>query len=169
MMNKIRDVFAAHPRAEWLIPLACCLILLTQVLFSVRQMSQQHADEATHLYAGYRVLKCGDYTYGREHPPRVKMLVAILRLLASNPPMDCVRGHCGLRRRGPGDQLAVFAGQLVAASDGGAGCIEYVPPVALCLGVVAYGRGVCSGGRSRRCPPWRWRLSRTFWAMAHCC
>jgi hypothetical protein len=93
MMNKIRDVFAAHPRAEWLIPLACCLILLTQVLFSVRQMSQ-HADEAIHLYAGYRVLKCRDYTYGREHPPLAKMLAA-LPLLASNPPMDCVRGAAG--------------------------------------------------------------------------
>ncbi|MGC2210169.1 MAG: glycosyltransferase family 39 protein [Candidatus Korobacteraceae bacterium] len=93
MVQRIRAVFAAHPRAEWLIPLACCLILLTQVLFSVRQMSQ-HADEATHLYAGYRVLKCGDYTYGREHPPLAKMLVA-LPLLASNPPMDCIRGTAG--------------------------------------------------------------------------
>ena len=93
MVNKIRAVLAAHPRAEWLIPLACCLILLTQMLFSVRQMSQ-HADEATHLYAGYRVLKCRDYTYGREHPPLAKMLAA-LPLLASNPPMDCVRGAAG--------------------------------------------------------------------------
>jgi 4-amino-4-deoxy-L-arabinose transferase-like glycosyltransferase len=93
MVNKIRAVLAAQPRAEWLIPLACCLILLTQMLFSVRQMSQ-HADEATHLYAGYRVLKCGDYTFGREHPPLAKMLVA-LPLMASNSPVDCVRGTAG--------------------------------------------------------------------------
>ncbi len=122
MVNKIRAVLAAHPRAEWLIPLACCLILLTQMLFSVRQMSQ-HADEATHLYAGYRVLKCRDYTYGREHPPLAKMLAA-LPLLASNPPMDCVRGAAGYDEEDQATNRAVFAGELVAATDGGAGCIE---------------------------------------------
>jgi 4-amino-4-deoxy-L-arabinose transferase-like glycosyltransferase len=88
-----RIVLAKHPRAEWLIPAALCLILLAQMLFSVRQMSQ-HTDEATHLYAGYRALKCGDYTFGREHPPLAKML-ASAPLLWSNPPLDCTRGSVG--------------------------------------------------------------------------
>src|ERR1700687_395033 len=93
MVSRARAVLAEYPRAEWLIPLACCLLLLAQVLCSVQQMSQ-HADEAVHLYAGYRALKCGDYAFGREHPPLAKMLVAI-PLMWSNPPMDCVRGTVG--------------------------------------------------------------------------
>jgi len=87
MINAARNLLEKHPSAEWLIPLVFCLILLAQVLFSVRQMSEQ-ADESTHLYAGYRVLKCSDYTFGREHPPLAKMLAAI-SLLWSNPPIDC--------------------------------------------------------------------------------
>ncbi len=87
MIAAARNLLKKHPSAEWLIPLAFCLVLLAQVLFSVRQMSQQ-ADESTHLYAGYRVLKCGDYEFGREHPPLAKVLAAT-PLLWSNPPMDC--------------------------------------------------------------------------------
>jgi hypothetical protein len=68
VIGNIRSALRRHPWLEWLIPLALCLTLLAQMLFSVQQMSQ-HGDEATHLYAGYRVLKCGDYTFGREHPP----------------------------------------------------------------------------------------------------
>jgi hypothetical protein len=96
-MNTIstaKNLLDKHPRAEWLIPLVFCLVLLTQLLFSVHEMSQQ-ADEATHLYAGYRVLKCGDYGYGREHPPLAKILVAI-PLLWSNAPMDCAAGQVGI-------------------------------------------------------------------------
>ncbi len=89
MINTARGLLTRHPRAEWLIPAALCLIMLVQMLCSVRQMSQ-HADEATHLYAGYRALKCGDYTLGREHPPLAKMLVAI-PLLWSNPPINCAQ------------------------------------------------------------------------------
>lgn len=87
MVGRAREVLARHPRVEWLIPAALCAIMLAQMLFSVRQMSQ-HVDEETHLYAGYRVLKCGDYTYGREHPPLAKILAAA-PLLWSNPPIDC--------------------------------------------------------------------------------
>jgi hypothetical protein len=72
---------------EWLIPSVFCLILLAQLLFSVQHMSQ-HVDESIHLYNGYRALKCGDYAFGREHPPLAKMLVAI-PLLWSNAPIDC--------------------------------------------------------------------------------
>jgi len=86
-------VLAKHPRAEWLIPAIFCLILLAQILFSVRQMSQ-HADEATHLYAGYRALKCGDYTFGREHPPLAKLLTAA-PLMLSNPSVNCASSSLG--------------------------------------------------------------------------
>lgn len=71
----------------------CGVIMLTQMLCSVRQMSQ-HADEAIHLYAGYRVLKCSDYAFGREHPPLAKILAAA-PLLASNIPMDCSQREVG--------------------------------------------------------------------------
>lgn len=87
MFNRARGFLANHPRAEWLIPAALCIILLVQLLLSVRQMSQ-HADEAVHMHAGYRVLKCSDYAYGREHPPLAKMLVTA-PLLWSKAPMDC--------------------------------------------------------------------------------
>lgn len=87
MINTARNLLNKHLFAEWLIPLAFCLILLAQVLFSVQQMSEQ-ADELTHLYAGYRVLRCSDYTFGREHPPLAKTLAAV-SLLWSNPPIDC--------------------------------------------------------------------------------
>jgi len=89
VIGNIRSALRERPWLEWLIPCALCLILLAQVLLSVQQMSQ-HADEATHLYAGYRVLKCGDYTFGREHPPLAKMLAAT-PLLWSNVPMECSR------------------------------------------------------------------------------
>jgi 4-amino-4-deoxy-L-arabinose transferase-like glycosyltransferase len=93
-MNAVRNLLSKHPRAEWLIPAALCLILLAQTLCSVRQMSQ-HADESTHLYAGYRALKCSDYAFGREHPPLAKMLSAI-PLVWSNPPLDCAQSATGV-------------------------------------------------------------------------
>jgi len=93
MPSGARSFLTKHPRAEWAIPAAFCLILLAQMLFSVRQMSQ-HADEATHLYAGYRVLKCSDYAFGREHPPLAKMIAAA-PLLWSNIPMDCSQREVG--------------------------------------------------------------------------
>ena len=85
--NAFLSALQKHPSLEWLLPLALCLILLAQMLFSVQRMSQ-HADKATHLYAGYRALKCGDYTFGREHPPLAKMLAAT-PLLWSNILLDC--------------------------------------------------------------------------------
>ncbi len=93
VIGSIRSALRKHPWLEWLIPLAFCLILLAQTLCSVRQMSQ-HADEAIHLYAGYRALKCGDYTFGREHPPLAKML-AVTPLLWSNLPVDCSQREMG--------------------------------------------------------------------------
>ena len=82
-----------HPSAEWLIPAGLCLVMLAQMLCSVRQMSQ-HADEAVHLYGGYRALKCGDYTFGREHPPLAKLLAAA-PLLVNDPPVNCARNPLG--------------------------------------------------------------------------
>jgi 4-amino-4-deoxy-L-arabinose transferase-like glycosyltransferase len=93
VIDILRGASCKHPWLEWLIPLAFCLILLAEMLSSVQQMSQ-HADEATHLYAGYRVLKCGDYTFGREHPPLAKMLAATA-LMWSDIPIDCSRREVG--------------------------------------------------------------------------
>ena len=93
MFSGVRAFFAKHTGAEWLVPAALCAVMLMQMLLSVRQMSQ-HADEAIHLYAGYRVLKCGDYAYGREHPPLAKMIAAA-PLLWSNIPMDCSQREVG--------------------------------------------------------------------------
>ena len=55
--------------------------------FSVRQVSQT-ADEATHLYSGYRYLKCGDLTVSPEHPPLAKVIAAA-PLLAMNFAVNC--------------------------------------------------------------------------------
>jgi hypothetical protein len=98
MINAARNLLERHPWTEWLIPSAFCLILLAQMLSSVQQMSGL-TDESIHLYAGYRVLKCGDYVFGREHPPLAKMLAAI-PLLASNPPMDCNASEAGVDDEG---------------------------------------------------------------------
>jgi hypothetical protein len=94
MIQAARNLLKEHPRAEWVIPGVLCIILLMQMLFSVRQMSQ-HADEATHLYAGYRALKCSDYAFGREHPPLAKMLSAA-PLLWSDIAMDCSQREVGV-------------------------------------------------------------------------
>jgi hypothetical protein len=76
-----------YPRLEWLIPLLFCAIMLAQVILSGRQLSQT-ADEATHLYAGYRYLKCSDLTVSPEHPPLAKV-VAATPLLLMNVSVDC--------------------------------------------------------------------------------
>jgi hypothetical protein len=45
-------------------------------------------DEPTHLYAGYRYWKCGDFGFGAEHPPLAK-LVAAAPLLSTHMDVDC--------------------------------------------------------------------------------
>ena len=87
MFGRIFRFFQNHPRAEWLIPVALCAVMLAQVLLSVRQLSQS-ADESTHLYAGYRYWECTDFGFGREHPPLAK-LVAAAPLLPMNPQANC--------------------------------------------------------------------------------
>lgn len=76
-----------HPWLEWVIPAALCAVMLGLVLLSGRQLSQT-ADEATHLYSGYRYLKCGDLTVSPEHPPLAK-LIAAAPLLAMNFAVEC--------------------------------------------------------------------------------
>lgn len=81
---------------EWLIPAALCAVMLGQLLLSVRQLSQT-CDEPTHLYAGYRYLKCGDLTISPEHPPLVR-IVAAAPLLPLNFAINCAaftRGDVG--------------------------------------------------------------------------
>ncbi|MFB3813484.1 MAG: glycosyltransferase family 39 protein [Terriglobales bacterium] len=74
-------------RLEWLFPLACCVALFVQLMFSVRHLSQT-ADESTHLYSGYRALRCADFSISCEHPPLAKV-VAALPLLAGPVSLDC--------------------------------------------------------------------------------
>ncbi len=132
MIKAVRSLLDRHPLTEWLIPVAFCVILLVQLLSSVSQMSEQ-ADESTHLYAGYRVLKCSDYAFGREHPPLAKILAAA-PLLASNPPMNCAYTQVG-------DQEADQATQWLYSLEGWwsllmqARLAASLASVALCLGV----------------------------------
>jgi hypothetical protein len=132
IISNIQSRLQKHPWLEWLLPLAFCLVLLAQMLSSVRQMSQ-HADEATHLYAGYRALKCGDYTFGREHPPLAKMLAAV-PLLWANIAMDCSQREAGADEEDQAthwlysrdDWWSLLMKARIAAS---------LSAVALCLGV----------------------------------
>ncbi len=74
-------------RYEWLIPAAGCLILMAQLFLSVRQLSVT-CDEPTHLYAGYRYWKCGDFGFGAEHPPLAR-LIAAAPLVPMHIAVDC--------------------------------------------------------------------------------
>lgn len=87
MNRPFAAVSSAFHAREWIVPAVFCVLMLAQLLGSARQLSQ-HADESTHLYSGYRILKCGDYAYGREHPPLAKVLAAF-PLLGENAPLDC--------------------------------------------------------------------------------
>ena len=64
-----------------------CAVLLGQLLFSVRRISQI-SSEATHLYSGYRYLKCGDFSVSPEHPPLAK-IVAAIPVVPMNFVVDC--------------------------------------------------------------------------------
>lgn len=48
-------------------------------------------DEPTHLLAGYRHLRCGEFTINREHPPLLKMVAAapLLAMRIDDPLGDC--------------------------------------------------------------------------------
>jgi predicted membrane-bound dolichyl-phosphate-mannose-protein mannosyltransferase len=79
--------FQRHRWLEWLIPAVFCVVTLGQSFLSSRELSLT-PDEATHLYSGYRYLKCRDFTVSPEHPPLAKS-VAAAPLLAMNYPIDC--------------------------------------------------------------------------------
>jgi Dolichyl-phosphate-mannose-protein mannosyltransferase len=85
--SALSDTPHERSRLEWLIPAALCALLWGQLFFSSRQLSQT-ADEATHLYSGYRYLKCGDLTVSPEHPPLAKVIAAA-PLLAMNFAVNC--------------------------------------------------------------------------------
>lgn len=72
---------------EWWIPALLCTVFLAQIWLSSPRVSQT-ADEATHLYSGYRYLKCGDLTVSPEHPPLAKV-VAALPLLWMKADVNC--------------------------------------------------------------------------------
>ena len=57
------------------------------LISSSRRLSET-ADEATHLYSGYRYLACGDLTVSPEHPPLAR-IVAASPLLAMNLGVSC--------------------------------------------------------------------------------
>jgi Dolichyl-phosphate-mannose-protein mannosyltransferase len=75
------------PWQELLMPVVFCAVFLGQLLMSVGHLSQT-ADEATHLYSGYRYLRCGDLSISPEHPPLAKV-VAVLPLLFMHFDIDC--------------------------------------------------------------------------------
>jgi hypothetical protein len=81
------SVLQKYARLEWLIPAALCVLMWGQLFLSSCQLSQT-ADEATHLYSGYRYLKCGDLTVSPEHPPLAK-IIAAAPLLPMNLAVDC--------------------------------------------------------------------------------
>jgi len=91
VFDGVRSALRKNPRLEWLILLALCAVMLGQLLLSVRQLSQT-TDEATHLYSGYRYLKCGDLTVSPEHPPLAR-IVAAAPLVLMNPQVDCAPFH----------------------------------------------------------------------------
>ena len=74
-------------RLPWLLPAMLCMVMFGQLFFSGLQLSQT-SDEATHLYAGYRYLKCGALDFSREHPPLAR-IVAAAPLLSMNFKVDC--------------------------------------------------------------------------------
>ena len=76
-----------HRWLERLIPALLCVLMLGQVLLKNQRISQT-VDEATHLYASYRVLKCGDFGFGYEHPPLARF-VAAAPLMARHLPVNC--------------------------------------------------------------------------------
>lgn len=82
------NVREKYPRLEWLIPILLCAVIWAQLFLSSRRISQT-ADEATHLYSGYRFLKCGDLTVSPEHPPLAKVIAAA-PLLPMNVAVNCV-------------------------------------------------------------------------------
>ncbi len=77
----------AHPLLERWLPLLVCAVMLGQLVLIGRQLSQT-ADEPTHIYSGYRYLKCGDLSVSSEHPPLAK-IIAAAPLLLMNPAVDC--------------------------------------------------------------------------------
>ncbi len=83
---------------EWLAPTFFCAVILGQLILSSNRLSQT-ADEATHLYSGYRYLKCGDLTVSPEHPPLAK-IVAAAPLLSMNFAVTCApfRGGTDLQQ-----------------------------------------------------------------------
>ena len=87
IVDKVEEMFRKHRRGERIILACLCAVLFGELFFSVRQLSQT-ADEATHLYAGYRDLKCGDLTVSPEHPPLAK-IVAAAPLLLMNLRLNC--------------------------------------------------------------------------------
>jgi hypothetical protein len=85
--SSLSSSLGRHPWLEWLIPTLFCSVLLGQLLLSGLRLSQT-ADEATHLYSGYRYLKCGDLTVSPEHPPLAR-IVAAAPLLSMSFKVNC--------------------------------------------------------------------------------
>ncbi|MGD0792532.1 MAG: glycosyltransferase family 39 protein [Terriglobales bacterium] len=85
--DQATNAIEKYPWLEWLIPAALCAVMMGQLLLTGRQLSQT-ADEATHLYSGYRYLKCGDLTVSPEHPPLAKVIAAA-PLLFMNFAVNC--------------------------------------------------------------------------------
>jgi hypothetical protein len=70
-------------------PVIASILLIGQFCFQLHlaKVDSQTTDEGIHLYAGYRYIKHGDFTYNPEHPPLVKYLAGIpLNFMDLNEP-----------------------------------------------------------------------------------
>ncbi len=87
LFTKLDELAEQHRWLPWVTCALGCIVLLSQLLFSVQRLSQT-ADESTHLYAGFRAWKCGDFAFGPEHPPIARLVGAIPFVVAGGN-TDC--------------------------------------------------------------------------------
>ncbi len=85
--NTVLTGIRRHTAFKWVIPTLLCTLFITQLLLSTARLSVT-CDEQTHIYAGYRALKCGDFEFSREHPP-LSRIVAAVPLLAMDLAVNC--------------------------------------------------------------------------------
>lgn len=88
-----------NPSSSALLDRISVFVVLTSSLFAVFTfqlvyfacVSSATLDEPTHILAGYRHLKCGDFGINPEHPPMLKMLAAVPLLFREmvDVPWEC--------------------------------------------------------------------------------
>jgi hypothetical protein len=80
-----------RPNKKYLSLIVATIVLLFQLVLQINlaQVDSQTTDEGVHLYAGYRSLVHGDFSYNPEHPPLVKYIAAVpLLFMHVNEPVS---------------------------------------------------------------------------------